>query len=180
MEDTSRSDAQIDIKPSHAPSVSFDFADGPIREQRAPFFRSASRQRRDTWIISLFTIVHIVVFVSTMAVNNCAEASHGDCALKVLGRLSFQPLSENPLLGPSASTWVLISLYVSTFGVTSEHWPGLWPCIILGFVIGSVVMIILINLWWDCRKCVINFEGRPINFGILAQRVWDVSLLNIL
>ncbi|KAB1205425.1 Rhomboid-like protease 4 [Morella rubra] len=39
-----------------------------------------------------------------MFVNDCWTNSHQDCALKVLGRLSFQPLSENPLLGPSAST----------------------------------------------------------------------------
>ncbi|KAJ6730410.1 RHOMBOID-RELATED [Salix viminalis] len=39
-----------------------------------------------------------------MAVNDCVHNSHGDCAFKALGRMSFQPLLENPFLGPSAST----------------------------------------------------------------------------
>ncbi|KAK9270653.1 hypothetical protein L1049_026235 [Liquidambar formosana] len=39
-----------------------------------------------------------------MFVNDCWRKSHGECAFKSLGRLSFQPLSENPLLGPSCST----------------------------------------------------------------------------
>ncbi|XP_010555211.1 PREDICTED: RHOMBOID-like protein 8 [Tarenaya hassleriana] len=70
-----------------------------------PFFRHRSRQiSRDTWLISVFVLLQIVIFAVTMGVNDCPGNSYGDCAAEFLGRFSFQPLSENPMLGPSAST----------------------------------------------------------------------------
>ncbi|CAN1175379.1 RHOMBOID-like protein 8 [Linum perenne] len=73
--------------------------------QKTPFFRSRYRQKRsDTWIISAFVITYIVVFISTMLVNDCRRNSGGDCAAKGLSRMSFQHLNENPFLGPSSST----------------------------------------------------------------------------
>ncbi|CAN1235905.1 RHOMBOID-like protein 8 [Linum perenne] len=73
--------------------------------QKTPFFRSRYRQKRsDTWIISAFVITYIVVFISTMFVNDCRRNSGGDCAAKGLSRMSFQHLNENPFLGPSSST----------------------------------------------------------------------------
>ncbi|KAK4276785.1 hypothetical protein QN277_014893 [Acacia crassicarpa] len=73
------------------------------QEWRISFSKSGSRRRGDTWIISVFVILHAGVFIATMLVNDCWTNSHGDCFLKGLGRLSFQLLSENPLLGPSES-----------------------------------------------------------------------------
>ncbi|XP_021748357.1 RHOMBOID-like protein 8 [Chenopodium quinoa] len=67
-------------------------------KQRIPFFGSMSKNKETTWVISLFVFVHLVVFFCTMIVNNCLSNSHGDCAL-----MFFQPLHENPLLGPSSS-----------------------------------------------------------------------------
>lgn len=64
---------------------------------------SGKRRRADTWVVSVFVIIHVGVFIATMLVNDCWTNSHGDCALQALGRFSFQPLSENPLLGPSQS-----------------------------------------------------------------------------
>ncbi|XP_057730136.1 RHOMBOID-like protein 8 [Arachis stenosperma] len=61
------------------------------------------RSGGDTWVVSVFVIIHVGVFIATMLVNDCWTNSNGDCALKTLGRFSFQPLSENPLLGPSQS-----------------------------------------------------------------------------
>ncbi|WJX32620.1 hypothetical protein P8452_20922 [Trifolium repens] len=61
------------------------------------------RRRRDTWVISVLVIIQIGFFIATMLVNDCFTNSHGDCTFPSLGRLSFQPLSENPLLGPSMS-----------------------------------------------------------------------------
>lgn len=61
------------------------------------------RRRGDTWVVSVLVIIDIGVFIATMLVNDCWTNSHGDCALPTLGRFSFQPLSENPLLGPSQS-----------------------------------------------------------------------------
>ncbi|KAG0473244.1 hypothetical protein HPP92_015101 [Vanilla planifolia] len=41
-----------------------------------------------------------------MFINNCPQHSnpYGSCVVKFLHRLSFQPLRENPLFGPSSST----------------------------------------------------------------------------
>ncbi|KAL2242816.1 UNVERIFIED_CONTAM: RHOMBOID-like protein 8 [Sesamum indicum] len=76
-----------------------------LKEQRIPFpfFRPLSQRKENTWLISVFFILHLIAFAATMIVNDCWENSHAQCALKQLGRFSFQPLSENPLLGPSAS-----------------------------------------------------------------------------
>ncbi|KZV51801.1 inactive rhomboid protein 1-like [Dorcoceras hygrometricum] len=54
------------------------------------------------WLIPSFVIANTVMFVITMYVNNCPKNSIS-CVAGFLGRLSFQPFSENPLLGPSSS-----------------------------------------------------------------------------
>ncbi|KAG6784228.1 hypothetical protein POTOM_009915 [Populus tomentosa] len=86
-------------------TFSFDFRTEFLQdENKTPFFKPHSRRRRrDTCVIFAFVIIHLVVFLITMAVNDCGYNSHGDCAFKALGRMSFQPLLENPFLGPSAS-----------------------------------------------------------------------------
>ncbi|KAB5568654.1 hypothetical protein DKX38_002447 [Salix brachista] len=90
-------------------TFSFDFRTEFLQdENKTPFFKPRSRRRRrDTCVIFAFVIIHLVVFLITMAVNDCVHNSHGDCAFKALGRMSFQPLLENPFLGPSASTPIL-------------------------------------------------------------------------
>eukprot|EP00257_Ricinus_communis_P028279 XP_025015693.1 RHOMBOID-like protein 1 [Ricinus communis] len=56
------------------------------------------------WIIPSFVIANIVMFVITMYVNNCPKNSVS-CVASFLGRFSFQPFKENPLLGPSSNTF---------------------------------------------------------------------------
>ncbi|WJX48383.1 hypothetical protein P8452_34953 [Trifolium repens] len=54
-----------------------------------------------------YAVVGVVVFIVTMAINNCPMNNlgfQGDCLAKFLGRLSFQPFEENPLFGPSSYT----------------------------------------------------------------------------
>lgn len=55
------------------------------------------------WLIPCFVVANIIVFVITMYVNNCPKNSVG-CIATFLGRFSFQPFKENPLLGPSSIT----------------------------------------------------------------------------
>ncbi|KAJ9185217.1 hypothetical protein P3X46_004875 [Hevea brasiliensis] len=55
------------------------------------------------WIIPAFVIANIVMFIITMYVNNCPKNSVS-CIARFLGRFSFQPFKENPLLGPSSTT----------------------------------------------------------------------------
>ncbi|KAL7195308.1 hypothetical protein ACSBR1_035516 [Camellia fascicularis] len=56
-----------------------------------------------SWLIPSFVVANIVMFVITMFVNDCPKNS-GFCVAGFLGRFSFQPFKENPLLGPSSST----------------------------------------------------------------------------
>ncbi|KAK6132132.1 hypothetical protein DH2020_034123 [Rehmannia glutinosa] len=67
-----------------------------------------------SWLIPLFVVANVVMFVVEMYLNNCPKhinrrgSSFGDggdkCVARFLGRLSFQPLRENPLFGPSSNT----------------------------------------------------------------------------
>lgn len=55
------------------------------------------------WLVPLFVVANVAVFIAVMYVNDCPSNS-GSCVARSLGRFSFQPLKENPLLGPSSST----------------------------------------------------------------------------
>ncbi|XP_065852309.1 RHOMBOID-like protein 2 [Euphorbia lathyris] len=56
-----------------------------------------------SWIIPAFVFANIIMFIITMSVNNCPKNSVS-CIARFLGRFSFQPFKENPLLGPSSTT----------------------------------------------------------------------------
>ncbi|KAJ0241483.1 RHOMBOID-like protein 8 [Hirschfeldia incana] len=105
MEVTTEPKPQIDESSQRNLSFSTPIAGDPSSD-KLPFFRHRSRQiKRDTWLVSVFVLLQIVVFAVTMGVNDCSRNSDDHCAAKLLGRFSFQPLSENPMLGPSASTF---------------------------------------------------------------------------
>ncbi|KAG1359199.1 Rhomboid-like protein [Cocos nucifera] len=72
------------------------FYDQPVTEERTWV----------PWVVPLFVIACVAVFVVEMYVNNCPDDTHRTepCVARFLHRFSFQPLHENPLLGPSAST----------------------------------------------------------------------------
>ncbi|XP_042021787.1 RHOMBOID-like protein 2 [Salvia splendens] len=60
-----------------------------------------------SWLVPIIVLANVAMFVVIMFVNNCPknhDGLHGDCVAKFLRRLSFQPLRQNPLFGPSSST----------------------------------------------------------------------------
>ncbi|KAL4325689.1 hypothetical protein GQ457_11G032510 [Hibiscus cannabinus] len=61
-----------------------------------------------SWLVPVFVVVNISLFVVVMYLNDCPDRKHtrlvGKCVARFLGRFSFEPLKENPLFGPSAST----------------------------------------------------------------------------
>ncbi|KHG07733.1 Rhomboid-like protease 3 [Gossypium arboreum] len=60
-----------------------------------------------SWLVPMFVVANIAVFVVVMYVNNCPKNNQGfegGCVARFLGRLSFEPLKENPLFGPSSNT----------------------------------------------------------------------------
>ncbi|KAI5055653.1 hypothetical protein GOP47_0029174 [Adiantum capillus-veneris] len=58
------------------------------------------------FIVMVIVLLNLGMFIFTMYANNCPtmSISTSRCSLSFMKRFSFQPLSENPLLGPSAST----------------------------------------------------------------------------
>nr|AIY60774.1 rhomboid protein Pintu32689 [Pinellia ternata] len=58
------------------------------------------------WFVPAVVVANVVVFVVAMYVNDCPAHAHpfGKCVAGFLRRFSFQPIRENPLLGPSSST----------------------------------------------------------------------------
>ncbi|CAL9214740.1 unnamed protein product [Arabidopsis halleri] len=69
------------------------------------------KHRGDTqwtsWLTPTIVVANVAIFIVVMFINDCPKTTrgaNGDCVAKFLGRFSFQPLRENPLLGPSSST----------------------------------------------------------------------------
>ncbi|GAB2233425.1 hypothetical protein Droror1_Dr00002648 [Drosera rotundifolia] len=62
------------------------------------------------WLVPVLVVLNVVLFVIVMYVNDCPKHVRrngfvdGKCVGRFLGRLSFEPLSENPLFGPSSNT----------------------------------------------------------------------------
>lgn len=77
--------------------------EGPPPASTRTFRDHRPFKRWNSWLVPWFVVANIVVFMATMFVNNCPKNSH-TCIARFLGRFSFQPFKENPLLGPSSST----------------------------------------------------------------------------
>jgi hypothetical protein len=60
-----------------------------------------------SWVVPMFVIANVAMFIVAMYVNNCPANPnpYGLCVARFLRRLSFQPLRQNPLLGPSSFTY---------------------------------------------------------------------------
>lgn len=71
------------------------------------YVEPGSDQQWTSWLIPMFVVANVAVFIVAMYINNCPknnwEGGRG-CVARFLGRLSFEPLKENPLFGPSSST----------------------------------------------------------------------------
>lgn len=75
------------------------------RTAYTPYYFESKERKWTSWIIPIFVVANVAVFVVAMYVNNCPQKPQlGKCVARFLGRFSFQPLRENPLLGPSSST----------------------------------------------------------------------------
>lgn len=91
----------------HPVSLPLHYDDGSIREVK-------HYKKWFPWLIPFFVVANVIVFVITMYVNNCPHNSVS-CVARSLRRFSFQPLKENPLLGPSSLTLVLFSFFPVNF-----------------------------------------------------------------
>ncbi|XP_048570410.1 RHOMBOID-like protein 2 isoform X1 [Triticum urartu] len=77
----------------------------PVHHPNSARLRARPYYRRWTpWLVPAASIACVAVFLVTMFVNDCPNRSAGNCSAGFLGRFAFQPLKENPLLGPSSTT----------------------------------------------------------------------------
>ncbi|PON66454.1 Peptidase S54, rhomboid [Trema orientale] len=66
-----------------------------------------SESQWTSWLVPMFVVFNIAMFIVVMYVNDCPKNNsgyQGSCVARFLGKFSFQPLKENPLLGASSST----------------------------------------------------------------------------
>lgn len=74
-----------------------------IRKRHRILYVGQDGPRGHSLLIPIIVTIDFLLFIISMYVNNCPAHNHGSCTLSSLGRLSFQPLSDNPLFGPSSS-----------------------------------------------------------------------------
>nr|GME00413.1 RHOMBOID-like protein 2 [Ipomoea batatas] len=75
------------------------------------YYVETSEKQWTSWLVPMIVVANVAMFIVIMFVNNCPNnddrrrfGRNGECVARFLGRLSFQPLRENPLFGPSSST----------------------------------------------------------------------------
>ncbi|XP_016460650.1 RHOMBOID-like protein 2 [Nicotiana tabacum] len=75
------------------------------------YYVENSESQWTSWLVPMIVVANVAMFIVIMFVNNCPNNisdsfnSRGrKCVARFLGRLSFQPLQENPLFGPSSNT----------------------------------------------------------------------------
>ncbi|CAI5469881.1 unnamed protein product [Closterium sp. Yama58-4] len=98
--------------------------------------------RKVPWLALTVLIACIVVFIVTMAVNNCPSKPHPQgqsCVLPWLGRFAFEPLNINPLFGPTALTLQEMGALNSNL-VTNYH-QG-WRLVTAMWLHGGVVHLV--------------------------------------
>ncbi|XP_010510545.1 PREDICTED: RHOMBOID-like protein 1 [Camelina sativa] len=73
------------------------------RQQRASFAEFRPFKLWFPWLVPAIVVANIALFAISMFINNCPKNSP-KCSARFLGRFAFQPMKENPLLGPSSLT----------------------------------------------------------------------------
>ncbi|GMH19654.1 hypothetical protein Nepgr_021495 [Nepenthes gracilis] len=71
------------------------------------FVEDETEEGWTSWLIPVIVVANVVVFIVVMYINNCPKHNtrfDEKCVARFLGRVSFEPLDENPLLGPSSAT----------------------------------------------------------------------------
>lgn len=72
-----------------------------------PYYVETSESQWTSWLVPMIVVANVAMFIVIMFMNNCPKNNYGirgQCVARFLGRLSFQPLNENPLFGPSSNT----------------------------------------------------------------------------
>ncbi|KAL3655125.1 hypothetical protein CASFOL_000911 [Castilleja foliolosa] len=164
---------QIDIKSVQPPlqrNSTELIVEELINEQTipVPFFRRLSRGKENTWIISVFVILHLIAFCASMIVNDCSENSHSRCVFKRMGRFSFQPLAENQPLGPFASGPITNEFFPLTLGALRLRY--------IAQATGSPIVACFHKPVLACRAFSPYHQSlkRSFRWYSLGARVWTI------
>jgi hypothetical protein len=78
----------------------------PQAHPQHPAGRETAEREWVPWVVPVFVAANVAMFAVAMYANNCpAHARRKRCVgAGLLRRFAFQPLSQNPLLGPSSAT----------------------------------------------------------------------------
>lgn len=79
----------------------------PSTHYSPSYFVDSHETMWTAWLVPMIVVANVGMFIVIMYVNNCPKNNQGfdgNCVASFLGRLSFQPLKENPLFGPSSNT----------------------------------------------------------------------------
>lgn len=98
----------LEIKVVNPPTNNVSVQTSPAtrrRRQRTSFAEFRPFKLWFPWLVPAIVVANIVLFVISMFINDCPKNS-ANCSARFLGRFAFQPMKENPLLGPSSPTWV--------------------------------------------------------------------------
>lgn len=76
------------------------------------YYKETTNKQWTPWLVPMVAVAEVIFFVIVMFVNSCPDnygatslfGQSRHCVASFLGRLSFQPWKENPLLGPSTPT----------------------------------------------------------------------------
>ncbi|CAE6019068.1 unnamed protein product [Arabidopsis arenosa] len=119
------------------------------RQQRASFAEFRPFKLWFPWLVPAIVVANIALFAISMFINNCPKNS-AYCSARFLGRFAFQPMKENPLLGPSSLTLEKMgALDVSMVVHNHEVWR-LFTCIWLHagvfHVLANMLSLIFIGI----------------------------------
>ncbi|KAF6154484.1 hypothetical protein GIB67_028376 [Kingdonia uniflora] len=114
----------------------------------------SSERKWRSWLVPLFVVVNVVMFIVTMSINNCpnhhTHKSQGKCVVRFLGRLSFEPLKQNSLFGPSFATLEKLGgLESYRIAYDHEQWrlvTAMWLHAGLVHLIPSMLSLVLIGV----------------------------------
>uniref|UniRef100_A0ACD5TTF4 Uncharacterized protein n=1 Tax=Avena sativa TaxID=4498 RepID=A0ACD5TTF4_AVESA len=149
----------------------------------SPLYPQHEGEREWTpWLVPSILVANIVVFVLAMYYNNCpahsnntttkarAAADGQQCVARFLGRFSFQPLRQNPLLGPSPATMVKMGALVWDKVVHGHEGWRLFTCMWMHagilHLLANMLSLLLIGLRLEQQFGYVRIGGIYMLSGL--------------